>query len=403
LALASVNIVFPYIFLTMSLTLLIAVGGANVYSFYKGRGETEAANNVFCQCMVLLVGVGLLLSVPSFIFREEFGMLLGANREVLPYVTAFLTWAAPFQLLQTVVFGISVFIRNDDAPMLVMAGTMTGSVLNIVLEYIFIMRMHKGIEYTVISNNIAMVLQLVVYGSHFVFGKGQLRLRWPRFVKIDLKKVFSNGVSTFLMELSQSTVAFTFNIALIHTVGTLGVASYAIVTYLCAIVYSAMIGVSQGAQPIMSLNHGGGNEKVIQRTWLLGVCTNIAISTAFLILCLIFGNQMVSLFQNGNSGLTAQTANMLRFFAPGYIMIGVTLMNILYFQTTELYRYSTLAALFRCIGFVQALLLLFVLIFGGNGIYPAFIGGEACNCIFSYVFVRKSIRRLSPSAVLERG
>ena len=64
LALASVNIVFPFFFLTMALTLLIAIGGANVYSFYKGKGENEQANTVFCQSMVLLAALGLMLAVP---------------------------------------------------------------------------------------------------------------------------------------------------------------------------------------------------------------------------------------------------------------------------------------------------------------------------------------------------
>ncbi|SHI07150.1 Na+-driven multidrug efflux pump [Sporobacter termitidis DSM 10068] len=396
-ALAAVNIVFPFIFLTMALTLLIAIGGANVYSFYKGSGDMAKANNVFCQCVALLIALGLLLGIPSFVFRRELGLLLGANSDILPYVTAFLAWAAPLQLLQSLTLGVSVFIRNDDAPGLVMAGTIAGSLVNVVLEYIFIMRLHKGIEYTVIANNIAMLVQGLIFAARFVFRKGQLTLALPRFRGFDLKRIFANGVSTFLMELSQSTVAYSFNLALIHSHGTQGVASYAIVTYICAIVYSVMIGVSQGAQPLMSRSHGGGDEKTVYRVYKMGVRTNIAASTAFLILCLILGKGMAALFQSGNSGLTDSAAHMLRLFTPGYIMIGLTLMNILYFQTTERDRYSTVVALLRCVGFVQVLLLILVPLVGGNGIYPAFIGGEACNAVLSFVFVRRAVRRSIPA------
>ena len=396
-ALASVNIVFPFFFSSMALSLLIAVGGANVYSFYKGRGEAELANNVFCQCFALLAALGLLIAVPAFAFRREVALFLGANSEILPYVIPFLTWAAPFQLLQTLVLGVGIFIRNDESPNLVMAATIAGSILNVILEYIFIMRMHLGIEYTVIANNIAMFLQCVIFGWRFVRKRGQLRLRWPRPQRKDLKSIFSNGVSTFLMELSQSTVAYSFNLALIRTVGTLGVAAYAIVTYIGSIIYSVMIGVSQGAQPLMSLNHGGGDEKTVYRIYKLGIRTNIAASALFLVICLVFGGSMVSLFQSGSTELTHMTSRMLKLLTPGFVMIGVTIMNILYFQTTERYKYSNFVALLRCVGFVQVLLLILVPVLGGDGIYPAFVGGEACNSALSFVLVRKIVRHSGDS------
>lgn len=283
-ALASVNIAFPFFFFTMSLSLFVAVGSANVYSFYKGKGEADKANNVFCQCMAFLLALGLLIGIPTFIFRREVALLLGANSEILPYVVPFIMWTAPFQLFQGAVMGLSTFIRNDGAPGLVMAGSIGGSLLNVALEYIFIMLLHKGIEYTVIANSIAVLAQGAFFGCRFLMGKGQLRLALPRFVGGDLKRILSNGFSSFLMEMSQSTAAYSFNLALINTAGTMGVASYAIVTYICAIVYSVMIGVSQGAQPIMSLNHGGGDEKTVNGVYRLGVRTNIAASAVFLIL-----------------------------------------------------------------------------------------------------------------------
>ncbi len=81
-----------------------------------------------------------------------------------------------------------------------------------------------------------------------------LRICKPVFHSSDVKRVLSNGVASFLMEFWQSAIALSFNLALVHTVGTLGVSAYSIVTYVCALINMILVGVTQGAQPIMSFS-----------------------------------------------------------------------------------------------------------------------------------------------------
>lgn len=393
-ALGAVNIAFPYMFFIMAITLLIAIGGANVYSFLKGEGEPEKANNVFCQCLALLVIVGTLTGLFGIVLSDQLARFLGANEDLLPYASVFLRWIAPFVLLQTVGMGVGVFVRNDGAPKLVMVSTVLCSVVNVLLEYVFIIVLHKGIEFTAIANGIAMTVQIGIYIVYFVRKRGTLRIRKPVFLMGDLKRVLANGTSTFLMEFSQSTVAFSFNLAFIHTVGTIGVSAYAIVTYVGAIIYTVLIGVVQGVQPIMSFNHGNGDEKIVRHVYTIGIKTNIAASVVYIVACFAFGGGMVSLFHTGNPALTDLTTQILRILSFGNLAIGITLMNILYFQTTERNVYSTIASFLRCVGFVQVFLLIFVPLFNTAGIYMALLAGEVCNCVVSLILVRKAMKTL---------
>ena len=104
----------------LSENMLIASGGANVYSFYKGRGEDDKANNIFNQCLTLTISVGVVITLFGFLFRLPLAVFFGANETLLPSTVAYLKWIAAFSLLQMLVCLLAVFIRNDDAPKLAM-------------------------------------------------------------------------------------------------------------------------------------------------------------------------------------------------------------------------------------------------------------------------------------------
>lgn len=401
IALAAINIVFPFGMIVIALAMLIAVGGANVYSFYKGQGDLAKANNIFCQCMTLAFAVGIMTALPGFFLREQLVVLAGANEALLPSTEAYMKWMSAFFLFQMIVCTLSVFVRNDNAPRLVMAATSTGAIINAVLDVIYILVLHYGVEAAAITNGIGMLVELSFYVAHFAGKKGSLRIRKPIFHFSDIKRIVSNGFATFLIEFSLPAVTFSFNLAIIYVVGTLGVTAYSIVGYVCAIINMILIGVTQGAQPLMSLYHGQGNKRAFTHIYRLGLRTNFLAPVILVSLCLLFSSGIVSLFRAGNPELTALTGHMLRFYPLAYIPIGITMMNILFFQTTEQNAFSSVISLLRCMGFIQIFLVVSVFLFAGRGLYLAFFLGELCHLTISQILVQRA-KRLE-NAALQTG
>ncbi len=387
IGLAAVNIVFPYSMVVIALAMLIAVGGANVYSLYKGQGDLQQANNIFCQCMTISALIGLLLGLPAFLFREPLVLAAGANQALLPSAAAYLKWLSPFFFFQMLICGVSVFVRNDDAPRLVMIATVTGAVINAVLDVVFILILHYGIEVSAMTNGIGMLIELIFYITYFIRRKGMLRIRKPVFHFIDIKRVLHNGFATFLMEFSLPVVTFSFNLAIIQTAGTLGVTAYSIVGYVCAIINMVLIGVTQGAQPLMSLYHGQKDKEAFLHIYRLGMKTNVMLPVILTGLSIVFSNAIVILFRGNNQELTTLAGYMLKQYPLAHIAIGPTLMNILYFQTTERNGYSAVISFLRCIGFIQVFVLLSVWLLDGKGLYLAFFAGELCHFILSQILV----------------
>ncbi len=392
-ALGAINIVFPFSMLVIALAMLIAVGGANVYSFHKGQGESEKANNIFCQCLALAVMAGIVLALTGFFFRERISIFLGANEELLVPAVAYLKWSAPFSLIQMVTFGLSVFVRNDNNPKIAMLGSVFGAVINAALDILFILVLHYGIEVAAITNGIGMGIEFLFYISHFIFNKGALRIRKPVFHFGEIKRILSNGMASSLMEFSVPAFTFSYNLAVVQITGTLGVSAYSIVGYVCSIINMVVMGVAQGVQPLMSLYHGQNEKKGFSYVYHLGVITNIAASVVLVAICVIFGENIAPLFHTGNVELTKLTAYMLRQYPFAYIFIGISLMNILYFQTMERNIYATLISFLRCFGFVQIFLLLSIFVFHAKGIYLTFLAGELCHFIISRILVRRTMKQ----------
>lgn len=384
-ALGGVNIVFPYIMLVIALTMLVAIGGANLASFHRGRGNDRTANNIFCQAAVLLVAVGAVLTLVAFFFARQVATFLGADEQLLPFAETYLRSMAPFVMVQTIGLGLSIFVRNDGSPNLVMAGTISGALANIVLDYVFIMEWGWGVRGAAIATGLGLILEFAVYLSHFLLRRGMLRLRRPVFSGREVIRLGYNGLASFLMEFCQSAIAISFNMVIISHIGPLGVAAYGVVTYLCSSFNMLLIGITQGAQPIISLNHGRGDVDAVKGIYRLGSIACLLTSGIFIVICLAFGDRLAELFSEGGGELVFLSRRMLAHFCFAYAPIGLALMNILFFQTTEREGRSIIVSLLRCVGFVQVFLLVLPFYWGESGIYWAFLCGETANWLVSAV------------------
>ena len=384
LALGGVNIVFPYIMLVIAVTMLVAIGGANLASFQRGRGNVGAANSIFSQAAVLLALAGGALFAVAFFFSRETCVLLGADADLLPHAETYLRTMAPFVAVQTIGLGVGIFVRNDNAPNFVMLGTVSGAVVNIVLDYVFIMVWDWGIEGAAIATGIGLMLEFCVYVGHIVFKRGELRLLKPVFSAAETGKLLYNGIASFLMEFCQSAIAISFNIVIIRHIGPLGVAAYSVVNYLCSSFNMILIGITQGAQPILSFNHGKGDVEAVKGIHRLGAGVCLASSCVLAVVCLRYGSALASLFSGDGGGeMVALATRMLFYFCLAYAPIGLTLMNILFFQTTEREGRSVFLSVLRCVGFVQVFLLVLPGVWGERGIYWSFLFGETVNWAIS--------------------
>lgn len=391
--LGAINIVYPFIMLEIAITMLIAIGGANHFSSNRGRGDDKAANNLFMECMCMLTAIGVLLNLLVLLFTPTVCRILGANDALLPYAQEYIWWIALFGIVYMPGLGLSIFVRNDNGPRREMVGTLSGTVVNIVLDYLFIMVFDMGMAGAAIATGIGQVVSVLIFMTHFLQKKRVLSLEKPKWKSAEIKKVFLSGTPTFLMEFSQSAVSFSFNLVLLARVGTIGVSYYSIVMYICSIFNMVLIGITQGAQPLMSFRYGGGDFHMVNAIRKLAIKTALASTTIIYTVLFFFGGKLTSIFVLDNPELANMAANMMKYYFLAFFPVGITLMNILYFQIIERGIPSIFLSFLRCIGLIQLFLLILPPIFGVVGIYLSFLCGEMGHCLLSMVLLKQESSR----------
>ena len=142
--LAALNVALPVFTLFSAFSLMVGVGTATTASILTGQGQTQQTNRVFTQSMVLLAVVGLTLTLLTSVFIVPLARVFGATDRILTEVVDYMR---PINLLAfAYIFSgaLGVIIRADGNPRLVMIAGTTGNICNIVLDYVFTMKLGMG-------------------------------------------------------------------------------------------------------------------------------------------------------------------------------------------------------------------------------------------------------------------
>lgn len=389
-ALGSINIVFPFIMLQIAISMLISVGGANIFSSSMGKGDKEYAKSAFSISITTLTILSVIINLFALIFPESVCNLLGADSELLPMSVEYLRYIALFGIIYMPGLGISIFIRNDGVPGLEMIGTICGALTNIVLDAVFIFVFGWGVAGAAIATGIGQIVSVAIYMSFFLRKQHNLSFKIKKVDFTIIKKIFHGGFPSFLMEFSQSAITLSFNLALMKHIGVSGVGAYSIVMYICSIANMMLIGIVQGAQPLLSFNHGKRDEEKLRSIYKIATITNIIIAIIFYTLTILFGNNLASIFIKDEPTITGMAAEMMKIYFLGFFPIGLSLINVLYMQTTERENKAIIISFLRCIGFVQIFLLILPPYFGLNGICLSLLFGELINSIISFILLNTS-------------
>lgn len=153
---------------------------------------------------------------------------------------------------------LSVFVRNDGNPTLSMASLIVTAILNILFNYVFIFIWGMGVKGAAAATVLSAAVGFLVLLTHFLRRSSTLRVVAFRLQPKIFKDILSIGFPSFVAEASTAIVTIGFNIAFMKAMGETGVASYAIVNYIHAVMVLLFLGIGAALQPIASFHFGAG-------------------------------------------------------------------------------------------------------------------------------------------------
>ena len=384
-ALGAVNIVMPITIVFFGLATMVSVGGGALISKNFGANEDEKGISIFRQVTYMLIIMSLCLSAICVIFAKPIVKIMGATENLLPLAAEYLKYYAMFCLPSLLGIAFNSFLRNDNKPKLAMVSTICGTISNIILNYIFIFKLGLGIKSAAIATGFGQIITLLIALPHFILKKGKLSFGKQNLEAGTIREVLKIGLPSFFAEAAFSVIIFVHNLVLVNTVGEIGISTYAIINYITTNIYLVLLGVTLGAQPLISYNYGAKDGEKMLVFYKLSNRTSIIIGIIFALLCFVFGREIISVFTSDkeliNISYIAVNINNL-----AYLFIGKNLTTTMYYQAIEIPKYSNMICAMRSILILPIVLVIMAKAFGENGIWISMAISE-----FMIILISKNV------------
>lgn len=395
IAVAALNIVLPLYNIFFGLGLLFGVGGSVLMSILRGEGDEKGSNAYFSTSLVAMCVV-LALSLAFFTaFMEEIALIFGGTPETMPYIMDYMPYIVWGMGLFFFSSYLQTFIRNDGAPRLAMYAVVSGGVANIILDYVFVYNFNMGMAGAAIATVMGSGLTVVILLTHFFTKKNNLHFSLKGVRPSFIKNIILNGFASFLIEVASGVTIFVFNIQLLKYAGNTGVSVYSIISNTAIVVVCICKGINQAAQPLLSTNYGAGLYERTDKIRSLAVKVSIIICAVPVIMGLVVPDFFTYIFINPDSAILSMSASAIRIYFVGFMMLGINMVFICYFQAILKNGYSMIICLMRGLILVVAFAYIFPLFMDVTGIWMAVPAAETITMLFGIylIYFKKSSKR----------
>lgn len=386
-AMAAVNISAPIFMIITGVGLMFGMGGGILTSINLSQGKKKVANINFTQSVIALVFISLVMTLLLTIFPHKIATLFGSDEYLMDMVVEYLFWfsiSLPFTVL---VVALPFFIRLTN-PKISMWAMLAATVVNIILDYLFIFVFKWGLFGAAIATDIGEFVGAAIMIIYLFRHSIAIRFVWLKLSVNSLLLTLRNvgymiklGFSVFLSEITISVMIISGNYVFMDYMGADGVAAYSVICYLFPIIFMVFNATVQSAQPIISYNYGCGQMKRSDNALRLSILFTLAFAFSIMLLFICFTRSIVTLFiPDTASAAWGYAVAGLPLFATDYLFFGINIIIIGYYTSIERLRraisLTVLRGILPVVFFFTLPLLLDV-----NGIWLAVAAGDITTTV----------------------
>ena len=360
LALTGVGVCMPIIMIVTAFAALIASGGAPRASIALGRGDRDTAERLLGNCFTLQIIISLTLTVILRLFGRSFLLAFGASENTIEYAVSYLNIYALGTLFVELTLGMNAFITAQGFATTGMLTVLIGAVCNIALDPLFIFGLKMGVRGAALATVISQGVSCLWVVSFLRGKKTSLRLKKEN-LKINWKLILpclALGLSTFIMQSTESIISVCFNSSLLKYGGDIAVGAMTILTSVMQFAMLPLQGLAQGAQPISSYNFGAKNASRVKETFFALLKSSLTYSVLLWAGIMLFPKAFAGIF-TPDAELLAFTAKALRIYCGALFIFGIQIACQMTFVSIGNAPCSIIVAILR--KFVLLIPLIFIL------------------------------------------
>lgn len=399
-ALSAINITLPMTYLASALGMIFGTGGNALVAKKIGEGKAQEAREDFSLLMAVAFIFSVVLAILCFIFLDPLCRFLGSDEALLPYCHAYMIpvlISIPFAVFG-MVFQLS-FITVGRAG-LGAALSVTGGVLNIVLDWLFMSVFHWGLTGAAIATSIGFAFPSVVGTVYFCVNRKQaLYVVRPKWRLATILHSCANGSSEMVSVLAFSVVTILFNRILMDLGGSDGVASLTIIWYAQGLFGGLFRGYINGIASVVSYNLGRNDKARLHKLFRISVWTLSVTAAVVTVVSYLFGGAVVGVFAKGNANVAAIALHGFHIAAVSFIMMAYNVFASGWFTTLNDGKTSAILSFCRTIVFMVVPVLVLPKFFEMDGVWLSLAAGEILSITMSvYYFIKYRGMWRAPSA-----
>lgn len=389
-ALSALNIVCPVINIIVGLGTMLATGGSALVARKMGSGENKRGNQDFTLIVLAGAALGILVAILGIVFIDKIIWSLGASELLFPYCKQYLFMLllfTPASMLQVL---FQSLIVTAGRPRLGMILSISAGIINIILDYIFMVPLNMGIYGAALGTGIGYLIPTIIGILFFAFSKGTLQFHKP---VLDFKVIFescSNGFSEMVSQLAAAVTTFLFNTIMMNLLGVDGVAAITIIIYTQFLLTTLYIGFSMGVAPIISYNYGGRNYNQLKKIFKICIIFIATVSVIIFVLAMVFASPLVNIFSPKGTSVYNIARDGFFIFPFSFLFCGLNIFASATFTALSNGKVSAIISSLRTFVFITLGLLILPHFYEVHGVWLAVPLAELITVFFSLGFILKN-------------
>lgn len=385
---AAMAMIAPVWNVIYGLGLLTGIGSSVLFSVTKSSGDKDKhkAAGYFSSGLILTAIISIIICICLFVFDNSFLLMMGAD-ETLVYLSK--QYLLPVKICAPVFLFMqfmSAFLRNDNDPSLSTKAVVTGGVLNVIGDILFVFVFDMGIMGAGIATCLGAFVSLCVMLIHFRSKKNTLKLLKPDGLLYCMRKTVSIGFSAFIIDFAVGVLTILMNIQIMKLFGSDTLAVYGIIINVAIFVQCCAYGVGQASQPILSANFGAGKKGRVKKLFFYNAITTAVISAVWIFVCMAFPETIIRLFMKPDAEVLKIGPSIIRIYALTFIFLPFNIYSTYFYQSIMEPATAFIVSMSRGLVLSGCLIIVLPLIFPS---YSLWLAIPLCGAIvFIYIVIK---------------
>ena len=401
---AATTVAFPLTFINGAMTLLFSNGSAVNFNLFSGRGNKEEALSFAGNGLTCLSIEGMALALIVGLFTPWLVNVFGSTAEVYPYALTYMRIIAVGLPFLAITSGGTLLVRSDGSPRYAMWCSLSGVLVNFVLDWLFLFPLDLGIAGAAWATVLGQILSAILLVAYLLrFKTGKLERRHFRVTGARLKQIAAIGAAASFNQAAMMVMNTVRNNTL-RKYGALSIygasealAAAGVVTKVNNLFYSTIVGCGVGASPIMSFNFGAKKYRRVTETYYLLLRYALIVGALETVCFWLFPDAILRLFGSGAEGYRDFAVRYMHIFMLLVVLSGVPTVSMHVMTATGKAKRGILISLSKQFALI-VLMLTLPRAFGIDGALWAGPAADLLAALAAFLVLRPEFRAMREAA-----